>query len=219
MNGKVGFEHDCTELKMDRRQFKKSLKDSNLSHAQINVIWDFYVTHALSGGTGLERSLEDYGWSRDDNKKTGYPAIEKALSNSADFCGLLCFIRAKRCDATLAAMDLWDDRICIEHPRAVMLRKYTVQVDENENLQFAGGQNSENNVISLFRHMRNAFAHANTYFFDNGMLLLEDKDGGKITAEILIKQQTLLDWIKLIDVKEKFYKFNNLCNVCNIKDK
>lgn len=37
------------------------------------------------------------------------------------------------------------------------------------------------------------------------MMLLEDKNGGKITARILMNQKVLLDWIKLIDKKEKYY--------------
>ena len=47
-------------------------------------------------------------------------------------------------------------------------------------------------------------------FFDNGTVLLEDKDGAKITAEILINQQTLLDWIKIIDKDERFYRLVDL---------
>lgn len=205
MAGKTGFEHRCEKNKVQKREYKKSLKDSAFSHAQINMIWDFYVTHAISGGTGLERSIENYGWQKGDNKANGYPAIEKALSESAGLDNNLCFIRAKTCKDTLAAMDLSNDYICIEHPRAVMLRNYSIQVDENEKMNFAGGQSSENNVVSLFRHIRNSLAHGNTYFFDNRYMLLEDKDGKTITAAILIKQQTLLDWIKVIDKDEKYY--------------
>lgn len=52
-------------------------------------------------------------------------------------------------------------------------------------------------INCLFRHIRNSFSHANTYFFDNDYMLLEDKEKNRITARILIKQQTLLDWIKI----------------------
>lgn len=56
---------------------------------------------------------------------------------------------------------------------------------------------------SILTHIRNAFAHSNTYFFDNNMVLLEDKSKGIITAEILLPMKILLDWIKLIDKDEK----------------
>lgn len=214
MAGKEGFEHRCEANKVQKSAYKRSLKDSTFSHAQINMIWDFYVTHALSGGTDLERSIENYGWQKNDNKVNGYPAIEKALSENAGLDNNMCFIRAKTCKDTLDAMNLRNDRICIEHPRAVMLRNYTIQVDENEKMQFAGGQGSENNVMSLFRHIRNSLAHGNTYFFDNGYMLLEDKDGKTVTASILINQQTLLDWIRVIDKDEQYYILIDACASC-----
>ena len=59
---------------------------------------------------------------------------------------------------------------------------------------------------SVLTHIRNSLAHGNTYFFENGNVLFEDKDmKGIITARIILKQQTLLDWISLIDKDQKFY--------------
>ena len=100
----------------------------------------------------------------------------------------------------------------LEHPRAILLQKYSITVDENEKFKFSGG--GENHVNCLFRHIRNSFAHGNTYFFDNGNVLLEDKDNSKITAAILIKQQTLLDWIRVIDKEEQFYTLVDVCAKC-----
>lgn len=197
MAGMNGFEHHCECAKTLKTENKKSLKDSPFSYAQIDMLWDFYVTHAISGGSGLARSIDDYGWKKDDNKKNGYPVLEKKLIEKAGLDNNICFIRSATCKDTLSAMDLSGDRICIKHPRAVLLQKYSTTVDENEKISFSGG--GENHVNCLFRHIRNAFAHGNTYFFDSGTVLLEDCDNSKITAEILIEQQTLLDWIKIID--------------------
>lgn len=58
-------------------------------------------------------------------------------------------------------------------------------------------------IKCLFRHIRNAFAHGNTYFFENENVLLEDKDGKKVTARILIPQQALLEWTGIIDKSRK----------------
>ena len=59
---------------------------------------------------------------------------------------------------------------------------------------------------SVLTHIRNAFAHGMTYFFDNRNVLLEDKDQrGIITARIILKMQTLLDWITLIDREQRYY--------------
>lgn len=215
MAGKIGFEHHCLEEKVPKKANKKSLKDSPFSHAQIDMIWDFYVTHVISGGSGLERSIVDYGWTKDE-KKTGYPGIEKSIIDCAELVGQICFIRSTNCQDTLSAMDLSGDSICVNHERAVLLQKYSVTVDENETIKFSGG--GENHVNCLFRHVRNSLAHGNTYFFDNGMVLLEDKDKSKITAEILIKQQTLLDWIGIVDKEEKFYVLVDACEKCKTEE-
>jgi hypothetical protein len=182
---------------------KKSIKDSPFSYAQIDMIWDFYVTHTISGGSGLERDITDYGWRKNENKTDGYPALETALFEIAELKSNICFIRSKTCKDTLGEMDLSNDMICDVHPRAVLLQKFSTTVDENENIKFAGG--GENHITCLFRHIRNAFAHGNTYFFESGLVLLEDKDNSTVSAEILLKQQTLLDWIKVIDKHEKYY--------------
>ena len=212
MAGKTGFEHKCCEEKISKNDNKISLNDSPFSYAQINILWDFYVTHAISGGSGLARSVSDYGWKKDDNKKDGYPALEKELIAKAGLSNNICFIRSTTCKDTLSAMDLSNDEICIEHPRAVLLQKYSTTVDENDNIKFSGG--GENHIKCLFRHIRNSFAHGNTYFFENGTVLLEDKENSKITAEILIIQKTLLDWIKIIDKDEEYYVLLDACTKC-----
>lgn len=217
MAGKIGFEHKCSEIKVAKSENKKSLKDSPFSYAQIDMIWDFYVTHAISGGTGLERSLSDYGWDNTNNKITGYGAIENKLFDICYF-EKICFIRAKKCTDTLGAMDLSNELICVSHPRAVMLQNFDIVIDENELISYNSSSNSESKLTALFRHIRNAFAHANTYFFDNGMILLEDKDGKRTTAEILMKQQTLLDWIKVIDKDEKYYRLVDVCAKCKMEE-
>lgn len=213
MAGKTGFEHRCEKDKVQKSEYKKSLKDSAFSHAQINMIWDFYVTHAISGGTGLTRTLENYGWENTNSATTGYGAVEKVLFSDKYF-EKICFIRSNKCAHTLAAMDLANDRICVEHTRAVMLQNYHITVDENDTPTFDSNNPAESKLTAFFRHIRNAFAHANTYFFNNGMVLLEDKDKSKATASILIKQQTLLDWIKVIDKDENFYVLTDACASC-----
>lgn len=212
MAGMNGFAHQCSDAKASKAANKKSLTDSPFSSVQIDMLWDFYVTHTISGGSGLERSVDDYGWKKDNSKKDGYPAIENELIKRAKLESNICFIRSTTCKDTLSAMDLSNDMICIEHPRAVLLQKYSTTVDENEKISFSGG--GENHVNCLFRHIRNSFSHGNTYFFENGAILLEDKEKSKITAEILITQQTLLDWIKIIDKAGKYYAFVDPCASC-----
>ena len=211
MAGMNGFEHSCSLEKTIISEYKKALKDSQYSFVQIDMIWDFYVTHAISGNSGQKRELPDYGWKKTENGELGYDALEKRLAIIAGI-EKFCFIRSKSCKDTLKAMDLSNDRICVEHPRAVLLQNFSTTVDENEKIQFAGG--GENRITCLFRHIRNAFAHGNTYFFDNEMMLLEDRDGKTTTAKILIRMKTLLDWIQILDKDQKFYILRDACSEC-----
>lgn len=105
-------------------------------------------------------------------------------------------------------------RICIECPRGVLKWRYKSTITEDEELKFISSKNSnspqeeeddetndqhEAMLSCLFRHIRNSFAHNNTYFFENGNLLLIDFDSkNKVSAMLLIRQQTLLDWRALI---------------------
>lgn len=211
MAGMRGFEHNCSLDKVVIANYKKALSESEYSFAQIDMIWDFYIAHSLGGESGLKRELTDYGWEKSERGERGYATLEKLLAESA---GLekFCFIRAKSCKDTLQAMDLSNDRICVDHPRAVLLQKFSTTVDENEKIQFAGG--GESRINCLFRHIRNAFAHGNTYFFDNKNVLLEDKDGQTVSARVLITMQTLLDWISLIDREQHYYILTNPCSNC-----
>lgn len=100
-----------------------------------------------------------------------------------------------------------------------MLQNYHITVDENDIPVFDSNNPAESKLTAFFRHIRNAFAHANTYFFDNGIVLLEDKDKSKLTAAILIKQQTLLDWIKVIDKGENYYVLIDACASCKQEER
>lgn len=209
--GMKNWVHNCNQLKVEKDKYKRSLHDSGLPLKQIDLIWDFYVTHALSGGSGLSISAIDYGWIKErknntdekDKLKVDNDGLKKELENSANFeFGGFCIIRAKSITHTLKAMNLSDSHICISHPRAVLMRDYKVEVNENEELKYGF---KELEIDAIFRHIRNAFAHGNTYFFDNGNILLEDKDGNKITASILVGKQTLLDWIFIVDKGHKYY--------------
>lgn len=215
MAGMNGFSHLCNGKKVDIQNYKKTLRKSLFSYDQVEVIWDFYVSHSLAETGGQTISLEEYGWNLNARKKV-FADIEKELMIIAGI-DKLCCIRSNTIKDTLMACDLSNDKICIEHPRIVIQQKYSITVDENEIMKFSSSR--ENRLKCLFRHIRNSFAHANTYFFDNGYMLLEDKDNNKTTGMILIRQQTLLDWIGIIDKEQKFYVLHDVCNKCTAKEK
>lgn len=117
MAGKNGFTHIWNENKESKSTYKKSIRDSSFNDFEINIIWDFYVTHSLSNGSTLSRKITDYGWDASTSSTSGYIAIEKLLSENANISEF-CFIKAKTCKDTLASMDLANDLLCITHPRA-----------------------------------------------------------------------------------------------------
>ncbi len=110
--------------------------------------------------------------------------------------------------------EVFNKAIEIDIPKIVCLTPYSIADEDKPKPKDKIGE-----AESVLTHIRNAFAHGLTYFFDNGNVLLEDKDArGTITARMILKQQTLLDWIKLIDHQQKFYVLHDLCNLCNRKE-
>lgn len=205
MAGMEGFSHTCEEGKIEKGIFRKSLRESSFKSKDIAMIWDFYVARSFAAATGNPISLEKCGWKDSNNKKDGYPALEQDLALNAGIDSF-CIVRAKTVKDTLVAMDLRNEKLYCTHPRAVLMQNYTYESDENEHIKIKSG---ESRINAIFRHMRNSFAHGNTYFFENDMCLLEDKDGNKITAEILIPCRSLIEWVHIVDRKEMYYSRNN----------
>lgn len=99
----------------------------------------------------------------------------------------------------------------IDIPKIVCLTQYTIADEETPKAKIGEAE-------SVLTHIRNSFAHGLTYFFDNGNVLFEDKDlHGTVTARMILKQQTLLDWIALIDNQEKYYILHDFCQSCERK--
>lgn len=211
MAGMNGFVHKCESQKVEWELYKRSLKESPFSHAQVSMIWDFYVTHSFAGESGQAYTLEEYGWDFSKNRESTLKELEEQLLKAAGI-NEMCCIRSTTIKDTLTACDFSGKNICIEHPRVVLMQRYNITVDENERMRFAGG--GENRITCLFRHIRNSFAHGNTYFFDNSAVLLEDKDGSKATARVLLQQKTLLNWISIIDKDKKYYELIDKCKSC-----
>ena len=188
------FQHICDEEKISKKYCQKSLREANFNAEELEKIWDFYVTHVIAGNSGLSRKLTDYGWNDKDGGKYGYNILAKRLAEVANI-DEICFVHSNSIANTLAEMDLLEDAICVKHPRAVVMCKFSCGLDENEEFW----KRCTPGIKELFRHIRNSLAHGNVYIFKNGNMLLEDRDKDIITAEILISQSTLLEWIDVIE--------------------
>ena len=189
--------HECNSQKVELEKYASSLANA-YSDADFVKVIKFYLLNApvISNDSkkkdrfGLKK-LRDYGWVGNNLNK-----LERELIKTAEL-GMICCMRCESIDNTLEEMDL-HEVICIEHPRAVIKQLYNLTAHENGEISKSDG---ESRMLCLFRHIRNSIAHSTTYVFPNGFILLEDRDiqGNKITARILIKSSTLVDWISVID--------------------
>jgi hypothetical protein len=179
--------------------FKRSINATGLPSEQVNLIWEFYVTKSFAMTASQKRLVSEYGL-----KTLPFDDMIR-IAGIREYKIIMC----NTMKTTLSAMDLeiLDDRklekeIEIDRPRIACIWPFSIS-DENPPQQKIG------KAECVFTHMRNAFAHGNTYFFDNGFMMLEDKDNSTITARMIIRQQTLLDWVRLIDKDQRFYVFHD----------
>ena len=185
--------------------YKKSINESAFSSEQIAMIWDFYVTKSIAASASQKRTASDYG-----RKNLPWKEMCKIANLSA---GNVKILFANSINKTLEALDLnittgsgnnkTEVPIEINVPRIVCLTPYTIADEDAPKAKVGEAE-------SVLTHIRNAFAHGNTYYFDNQFVLFEDKDQkGTITARIVLAQQTLIDWITLIDSEQRFYIITN----------
>ena len=191
--------------KVEVQNFHKSINESCYSSEQIAVIWDFYVTHSVASSVSLRREAKDYEQKKFPLKEMKCKA-EFAEKNDR-------VLLADSMDRTVEEMEMHttigngndkrNNPIDISNPKLICTTPYTISDTDKPKAKYGEAE-------SILTHIRNSFAHGNTYFFDNKMMLLEDKargNNGKTTAMILIRMQTLIDWIKIIDAQGKYYNF------------
>lgn len=188
--------------------FKKSINESSFSSEQIAVIWDFYVTKAIASSASQRRAPGDYGYKSLPWKEMCSVAN---LNNSS-----IKILPANSINKTLEKMDLVIEigkgsekqahPVEIDIPRIACLSPFTI-ADEDPPKSKVG------EAESVLTHIRNAFAHGNTYYFDNKFVMFEDKDQrGVITARMILSQQSLIDWIALIDKDRRYYVITQTLN-------
>lgn len=193
-------------MKVEVQNYHKSIYSIGLPKEQEAAIWDFYVTHAIASSASQRRSVADYSL-------TALPW--KAMKETAGFeSHNVKILLANSINNTLLMYDLettekvkdkkQNKAIEIDIPKLVCLTPFTIS-DENPPKERVG------EAESVLTHIRNSFAHGLTYFFDNNNVLFEDKNSkGTITARMILKTQTLIDWIALIDQNQKYYTIHQV---------
>lgn len=195
-------------MRVEVQNYKKSINETDFTDEQIKMIWDFYVTKSVASSASQKRTISDYG-------KRQFPW--KEMLNTADISNEnVKILLANSINQTLENFDLniiegkGENRrnrpIEIDTPKIVCLTPYSIADEEPPQPRVGEAE-------SVLTHIRNSLAHGNTYFFENGNVLLEDKDPrGSITSRILLRQRTLLDWISIIDNEQRYYIIRDVRN-------
>lgn len=193
-------------MKVEIQNYKNSIHEIGLPREQEAILWDFYVTKSIAESASQKRTVTDYGLKALPWKEM----LQVAGLDSNNVKILL----ANSINKTLERYDLsitegkGDNKsnkpIEIGVPKIVCLTPYSIADEE-----LPKGRVGE--AESVLTHIRNSFAHGLTYFLPNNMVLLEDKDQrGTITARIILRLQTLLDWVALIDKDERYYVLHKI---------
>ena len=186
-------------MRVNIQNYKKSVNETFFTDKQIKTIWDFYVTKSVANSASQKRTINDYG-----KKQFPWKEMIRVAGIDVNDVKILC---ANNINKTLVNYGLcvekksngYPEEIEIDDCKIICVTPFSISDEERPKPKCGDAE-------SVLTHIRNSFAHGNTYFFDNGNVLFEDKDNrGTITARMLLKQQTLLDWIFLIDSERKYY--------------
>ncbi|MCD7958868.1 MAG: hypothetical protein LUF89_05060 [Ruminococcus sp.] len=220
--------NECNKPHTNIYQHKRSIGQSSFEAQQKVDIIEFYLTNDLADAEISREILRDkYKWKSKNGRLNSNKLLSLLLEKSG-LTNSICFLRSDSIDETLVKMGFVDTKtlraakndvvqranldICIDCPRGVLKWRYKTVITEDETVKYVYTSNSnslqdedetnkyhETMLSCLFRHIRNSFAHNNTYFFENGNVLFVDFDINKeLSAMLLIKKQVLLEWRDLI---------------------
>lgn len=159
------------------------------NNADLNRIITFFVFHSpCSKLSAMSKSLERYGWNNPWKNPQLLQRKLKIVSNNDNL--IFSSETIDNMKQALEKANLLDD------------------IKANINLERIAIYNSEKNqFMSIFYHLRNAFAHGRFNMFDVGLddyvFIFEDISKrinmNKVTARMILRKSTLIKWIDLIE--------------------
>lgn len=153
----------------------------------------FFVFHSpCKELSAMSKTLDEYGWKKPWQKPYW---LNKQLIQASTNCNLL-----------FPANTYQDFDIALK--KAGMYDKFP---DNLEQERIALYDKKKNQFMSVFYHLRNAFAHCRLNMVDVNnecVFVLEDAYKQKITARMILKKSTLIKWIDIIEAGEKVYQKN-----------
>lgn len=166
-----------------------------LSMHEYSTLYSFFVTYSCCGTQSYKkRTFADYGWNEfsrkiGDNTPNPSKYLKDALTRIIDLDDKSHFIftdddNLKSC---FAAVNLTNEKLAdYDVERAVIAKT-----------------NETNRYLKLFYRIRDGFAHGKFKLVlasnQEKMVVIQDDDSHNVTARIIIKLQTLLNMIQVID--------------------
>ncbi len=195
-------------------EYKMSFTDAktNLTADQRLSLLDFFFAKPLSEKEFRDALLKRAGWIKKDDTPDTASLYKTLLSvagieNSIFFAPSISYSDFEKFGFYMFDTDKikkGESSCCVNHPRAILRRDFpplSAKLDGNMkvSISFKDNKEVEPKIQCLFRHLRNAIAHDNTYFINDKVLFIDYDKSGKISGAVLFKQQTLFDWIKLVN--------------------
>ncbi|MDD3068262.1 MAG: hypothetical protein PHF05_09760 [Candidatus Izemoplasmatales bacterium] len=151
-------------------------------------IYSFFVTYSMCGTqSAKKRTFSDYGWSVENVKNTTLGvALENVLNlnRNPDFV----FTDKDELAIQFNSKDLPDGALMdVDKERAVISKT-----------------SEKNKYLKLFYRIRNGFAHGKFILRlssqNEKMVIIQDDNGHNVTARIVIKLKTLLNYVNTVDI-------------------
>lgn len=172
---------------------KTILQDYNgqieLNDSDFCILFKFYVLNApYPNQSNLGLSFRDYGWEGSILSNGLGQQLDEAISEKRG----PFFLPARDNGVRLSQMF-----------QQAHLNDGAIGDLDRERAAITINTSRQNQFVRLFRHIRNCLAHGRfvlvaTQDNPSGIFILEDRDQHNITARIIFRKQTLLDWANII---------------------
>lgn len=178
---------------------KENIEDGYFSSENTKKIWSFYVLETpVVGLSARSKDLKSHGWNKPWNKNYYLNKQLKEISTNIEL--MSSTDKYDKMDEALEKVKLLDN-----FPSDLGYERIGIY------------NNKKNQFISTFYHIRNSLAHGRfdvrmtseekvrVYIFED---VIKDKDGFKISARMILREDTLISWINLIKGGEQPYHKN-----------
>lgn len=188
------------------------IDDYALSVAEYYLVYSFFVTYSCCGKqSGKKRTFTEYGWTKFSRPNLGKTIPDKTLylkDNLSEIINLddrNHFIFTTYSDdvsSCFQQINLGDGQLSDIHTeRAVITRT-----------------SESNKYLKLFYRIRDGFVHGKFLLKLNEnnekMVIIQDDDGHNVTGRIVIKLNTLIELIRIID-KNNLLKWREIYGQTN----